>query len=139
MFGPIALHDSLRDLYVRYLDSAMPLGHEALNAERLELFRLNGVICQPPLIEPIPRYAETVTLTAACKQLVEDHPTAPATKKAALFSALVHSTAIVSAELVTVVSVFNHFLSPKESFAFASSRLAQITLVSFTLTPCRLR
>jgi len=69
MSSPIAIHDSLRDLYLRYLDSAMPLRHEALNSERQELFRADGSVCQPPLIEPIPRYKETVTLHQACAEL----------------------------------------------------------------------
>jgi hypothetical protein len=78
MTNPIALHDSLRDLYLRYLDSAMPLRHDELNAERQELFRSDGIIGQPPLIEPIPRYAETVTLADACAQLAREHRAAPA-------------------------------------------------------------
>lgn len=80
MSSPITIHDSLRDLYLRYLDSAMPLRHEALNSERQELFRADGSICQPPLIEPIPRYTETVTLAKACEDLAAAHATHPIAK-----------------------------------------------------------
>jgi Lhr-like helicase len=77
MSSPVTIHESLRDLYLRYLDSAMPLRHEALNSERQDLFRLDGSICQPPLIEPIPRYKETVTLAKACEELAAAHPQDP--------------------------------------------------------------
>src|SRR5947209_6317317 len=74
MSSPISIHESLRDLYLKYLDSAMPLRHEALNSERQELLRSEGSICQPPLIEPIPRYKETVNLAKACADLAAAQP-----------------------------------------------------------------
>lgn len=80
MSSPIAIHDSLQDLYLRYLDSAMPLRHEALNSERQDLFRADGSICQPPLIEPIPRYTETVTLSEACAGITSAHAGHPAVR-----------------------------------------------------------
>lgn len=72
MSNPIVIHDSLRDLYLRYLDSAMPLRHEALSGERQELFRSDGSVCQPPLVEPIPRYKETITLAGACSDMASE-------------------------------------------------------------------
>lgn len=80
MSSPVTIHESLRDLYLRYIDSAMPLRHETLNSERRELFRSDGSICQPPLIEPITRYKETVTLAQACADLAVAHPQDPAVK-----------------------------------------------------------
>lgn len=77
MSNPIKIHDSLRDLYLRYLDSAMPLRHEALSGERQGLFTTDGSVCQPPLIEPIPRYKETITLGTACEELAADVPSSP--------------------------------------------------------------
>jgi len=86
MNGPTALHESLHDLYLRYLDSAMPLRHDVLYAERQELFRSDGIICQPPLIEPIPRYTETVPLGDACSRLAREHPAAPVARTLAEFA-----------------------------------------------------
>jgi len=74
MSNPIAIHDSLHDLYLRYLDSAMPLRHEVLSGERQDLFLTAGSVCQPPLIEPIPRYTETITLSKACDELAAEVP-----------------------------------------------------------------
>lgn len=79
MNNPIAIHRSLQDLYIKYLDSAMPLRYESLSEERQVLFRTEGGICQPPLIEPIPRYEEIETLADACKRMAtsyKDHPAA---------------------------------------------------------------
>ena len=87
MSSPVAVHESLRDLYLRYLDSAMPLRHEALNAERQTLFRAGASLCQPPLIEPIPRYQETVTLARACADLAGERPSAPAARTLGDFAA----------------------------------------------------
>lgn len=78
MSSPITIHDSLQDLYIRYLESAIPLRHEALSVEREVLFRTNGNICQPPLIEPIPRYTETVTLREACEKIASANSAHPA-------------------------------------------------------------
>jgi len=80
MSNPIKIHESLHDLYLRYLDSAMPLRYEGLHAERRRLFEESGGICQPPLIEPIPRYKEEMTLVEACRRMAAASPGAPASK-----------------------------------------------------------
>jgi DEAD/DEAH box helicase domain-containing protein len=80
MTGPTALHESLHDLYIRYLDSAMPLRYDVLNTERQDLFRSPRIISQPPLIEPVPRYSETLILADVCKALAVEYPTSPASR-----------------------------------------------------------
>ena len=65
----IALSESLLDLYLRYLDSAMPLRSDSLMTERRNTFARAGVIHQDPLIEFVPRYEETLDLPTACKRL----------------------------------------------------------------------
>lgn len=72
MSNPIRVHESLRDLYLRYLDSAMPLRYQSLHAERRRLFEADGGICQPPLIEPISRYKEDVPLSDVCDRMAAD-------------------------------------------------------------------
>ena len=69
MHDAIQLSERLVDLYLRYLDSAMPLRDDTLIRERRELFHRPGVIYQEPLIEFVPRYEEIATLAKACRQL----------------------------------------------------------------------
>jgi len=56
MTGPIALFDSLRDMYLRYLDSPFDLRYPDLVAERRNLLNADGRIFRRPLIEPVPAY-----------------------------------------------------------------------------------
>lgn len=60
---PISLSEGLHDLYLRYLDSALPLREAPLMAERRKLFSAPGAIFQPPLFEFIQRYKEAGTLS----------------------------------------------------------------------------
>lgn len=69
MHDAIGLSRELLDLYVKYLDSAMPLRSETAREERQRLMREPGVIHQEPRIEFLPRYEETTTLSDACQQL----------------------------------------------------------------------
>ncbi|MBR9803001.1 DEAD/DEAH box helicase, partial [bacterium] len=67
--NPIALTNNLTELYLKYIDSAMPLRNEALNEERTSLFRQAGRLYQRPRIEFLPRYRETQDLFAVCEEL----------------------------------------------------------------------
>lgn len=69
MDDPIGLADSLSQLYLKYLDSALPLRDEYLMQERRHLYEEPGVLFQEPLVEPTPRYEETLTLTETCAKL----------------------------------------------------------------------
>jgi len=69
MKDPLSLAEYLRDIYLRYLDSAMPLRYEELTQERRELLRGWGALAQEPLVEPIRRYARNEILEATCRRL----------------------------------------------------------------------
>ena len=69
MDDPIGIATSLRDLYLKYLDSALPLRDDCLMRERKHLFGPPGVLFQEPLLEPVPRYEETETLAEACARM----------------------------------------------------------------------
>ncbi len=60
---PISLSQGLHDLYLRYLDSALPLREASLMEERRKLFSTPGAIFQQPLFEFIQRYSEAGTLS----------------------------------------------------------------------------
>ena len=69
MDDPLGVADSLSDLYRKYLNSALPLRDERLMHERQRLLTEPGALCQPPLLEPVPRYEETLTLREAVTTL----------------------------------------------------------------------
>ena len=56
MNNPIALFDSIRDMYLRYLDSPFDLRYPALVSERRALLEIDGRIYREPLIEPVAQY-----------------------------------------------------------------------------------
>src|SRR5687767_11810713 len=56
MNNPIQLFDSLREMYMRYLDSPFDFRYEDLRAERRTLLDEDGRIYREPLIEPVPLY-----------------------------------------------------------------------------------
>ena len=66
---PFALAERLHELYLKYIDSAMPLRDERLNVERQTLLRESGRLFQPPRVEFVPRYIEACNLRTACEQL----------------------------------------------------------------------
>ncbi|MEZ6121584.1 MAG: DEAD/DEAH box helicase [Planctomycetaceae bacterium] len=72
MDDALRLTDDLHDLYLRFLDSELPLRHPALQRERRRLFAQDGVIRQTPLIEFVPRYEAAMTLAEACSELPVD-------------------------------------------------------------------
>jgi hypothetical protein len=69
MDDPIGIANSLKDLYLKYLDSALPLRDDCLMRERKQLFGPPGVLFQEPLLEPVPRYEETETLAEVCARM----------------------------------------------------------------------
>ncbi len=66
---PIGLANQLSELYLKYIDSAMPLREESLHRERGELLRRSGRLFQEPRIEFLPRYQETNSLHKVCDEL----------------------------------------------------------------------
>lgn len=68
MNNPIAVHAALKDIYSKYIDSGLPLNDEAYIKERHKLYEQPRAICQPPIIELVPKYKEVCSLSAACKE-----------------------------------------------------------------------
>lgn len=56
MSNPIATFNSLRETYIRYLDSPFDLRYPDLVEERRQLLDIDGRLYREPLIEPVPVY-----------------------------------------------------------------------------------
>ena len=67
MNNPIQIYNELRDTYLKYISSGIPFFNEQYDAERKELLKENGTICQPPIIEIVPKYKEQASLEQFCK------------------------------------------------------------------------
>ena len=57
MQDPIGTFESIRELYLSYLDTAFRISDPSVARERRELLREPGAFCTEPLIEPILAYA----------------------------------------------------------------------------------
>lgn len=66
MDNPIKIHRTLRDLYLKYINSGMPFLSECYNNERNELLLSDATICQSPIIEIVPKYEEECTIEELC-------------------------------------------------------------------------
>src|SRR4051812_8025173 len=53
---PLSSFESVRDQFLLYIQTAFGTRFPALEQERERLLRTPGVFCQPPWIEPVPRY-----------------------------------------------------------------------------------
>ena len=51
MNNPIQIYNELRDTYLKYISSGIPFFNEQYDAERKELLKENGTICQPPSLK----------------------------------------------------------------------------------------
>jgi DEAD/DEAH box helicase domain-containing protein len=56
MTNALTMFESLRDTYLRYLDSPFDLRYPDLVAERRQLLDVDGRLYRHPLIEPVPAY-----------------------------------------------------------------------------------
>ncbi|MBF0232532.1 MAG: DEAD/DEAH box helicase [Desulfamplus sp.] len=68
MNNPIELWHNLKEIYLKYIHSGLPLAENYYQDERQKLYEIPGAICQPPIIELVPKYEEIATLTEVCKQ-----------------------------------------------------------------------
>lgn len=66
MNNPIKIFRELFDVYLKYINSGLPFSHNEYNEERNALLREEGCICQPPIIELVPKYHEKATLKQFC-------------------------------------------------------------------------
>ena len=62
MNNPIKIYNEIREAYLKYINSGLPFFRDEYNLERNELLRTNGTICQPPIIELVPKYHERASL-----------------------------------------------------------------------------
>ena len=67
MNNPIEIFNELFDIYLKYINSGLPFSHKEINKERDNLMKEEGTICQPPIIEIVPKYHEKATLAEFCK------------------------------------------------------------------------
>ena len=56
MLDPLGAFESIRDLYISYLDTAFRVRRPALTSARHDLLRSMGTLTTAPYIEPVPRY-----------------------------------------------------------------------------------
>ena len=66
-FNPIKIFNEIFDAYFKYINSGLPFCREEYNQERNALIQEPGTICQPPIIEIVPKYHEKATLKEFCK------------------------------------------------------------------------
>lgn len=66
---PITLTRNLKEQYLRFIDSVLPLRYQSLADERRKLLDQPGILYQEPLIEPIRRYQSSKTVAELCKEL----------------------------------------------------------------------
>lgn len=66
MNNPIKIFYELRNVYLKYINSGLPFSRKEYNEERNELMEETGTICQPPIIEIVPKYNEKATLKDFC-------------------------------------------------------------------------
>lgn len=66
MNNPIKIFKEIFDAYIKYINSGLPFNREEYNQERNSLIKETGTICQPPIIEIVPKYHEKATLAEFC-------------------------------------------------------------------------
>lgn len=66
MNNPIQIFKDLFNVYLKYINSGLPFFRDEYNQERNSLLRESGSICQPPIIELVPKYHEKASLKDFC-------------------------------------------------------------------------
>lgn len=66
MNDPIKIYSDLRNIYLKYISSGLPFFYDELNEERKALMKEPGTICQPPILEVVPKYQEYMSLKDLC-------------------------------------------------------------------------
>lgn len=59
----------LKEIYLKYIDTGIPIKYKGLEEERRELLSESDAICKEPIIELVPRYKEFCTLSESCSRL----------------------------------------------------------------------
>ncbi|MCB9231089.1 MAG: DEAD/DEAH box helicase [Bacteroidia bacterium] len=68
MNNPYSIWKELRSIFLKYIDSGLPLRIDGYKEERKALYSLDGVICRNPILELVPVYDEIMTVNEACKK-----------------------------------------------------------------------
>lgn len=66
---PLQRAEELREAYLEYLCSSLPVADDSIDLERRELLREPGTLYREPLLELIPRYPLVGTLAETCEEL----------------------------------------------------------------------
>jgi DEAD/DEAH box helicase domain-containing protein len=61
--------EELKKVYLKYIDTGLPIKYKALELERKKLLLEPDAICKKPIIELVPRYAAYKTLSETCTEL----------------------------------------------------------------------
>ena len=67
--NPIALWERLKSVYIKYLNAGIPLANDAYAEEREKLFSESGAVCQPPILERVPKYKTECKIDETVKRL----------------------------------------------------------------------
>jgi DEAD/DEAH box helicase domain-containing protein len=59
----------LKNIYLKYIDTGLPIKDKKLESERRQLLLEPNAICKSPIIELVPRYEDYCTLLVACEKL----------------------------------------------------------------------
>lgn len=68
MNNPLLIFNEILNSYLKYINSGLPFFHDEYNQERNALLKETGTICQPPIIEIVPKYHEKATLSEFCQK-----------------------------------------------------------------------
>ena len=68
MINPVKIGRDLKNIYLTYLDTGIPLREKCYAEERRKMYNENGVIMHSPIIEIVHKYEGVVSLSDFCKQ-----------------------------------------------------------------------
>lgn len=69
MINPVKIGRDLKETYLKYLDSGIPLSNPKYVEERRALLEQNGVLMQSPIIELLRKYEGVATINEMCSEL----------------------------------------------------------------------
>lgn len=68
MINLVRIGKTLKDVYLTYLDTGLPLREECYTKERRKLYEKDGVIMHSPIIELVNKYEGVQTISDCCKE-----------------------------------------------------------------------
>lgn len=69
MNNPFNVWRELKNIYLKYIDTGLPIRYKPLEEERRQLLQESDAICKNPIIELVPRYEDYCSLREACETL----------------------------------------------------------------------